>query len=220
MPVYLKADCLGLIDGLLRRHTKGEVEFYAGLAREAGAESILELACGFGRVMMPLAQQGFSVTGIEASEEMIEIGKQKVAVLNRRTRRRIHFVKGDMRNFSLAPPQFKLIIIPYFSFWFNFSHDCHEIRDEIEKQEASSTLDCALKHLTDDGMFVIDSPLYHESLIADNSTKGRWWKQVLAKGDVTVETRGYSYQLQHQIYGETGFRTEHGHVAIIKKKKS
>ncbi len=40
-------------------------------------EPVLELACGSGRVMIPLLEKGYFVSGVDASEDMLEILRKK-----------------------------------------------------------------------------------------------------------------------------------------------
>jgi 2-polyprenyl-3-methyl-5-hydroxy-6-metoxy-1,4-benzoquinol methylase len=44
--------------------------FYLDLALECG-NPILELACGTGRLTIPLAEQGFNITGVDITPERI-----------------------------------------------------------------------------------------------------------------------------------------------------
>ena len=47
----------------------GDVAFYARVARELGGP-VLELACGTGRIALPLAKAGLHVTGVDRSEAL------------------------------------------------------------------------------------------------------------------------------------------------------
>jgi len=47
------------------------------LAELASREKILELACGTGRIAIPLAEHGLEVTGIDYSEPMLSLAKAK-----------------------------------------------------------------------------------------------------------------------------------------------
>lgn len=47
-------------------------------ARELGGP-LLDLACGTGRMAIPMALQGYQVTGVDVVPEMVEWGRQKAA---------------------------------------------------------------------------------------------------------------------------------------------
>jgi len=51
-----------------------DIPFYVRMARECGSP-VLEVACGTGRVLIPLAREGFEVVGIDFSEHMLGIGR-------------------------------------------------------------------------------------------------------------------------------------------------
>ncbi len=79
--------------------------FYERLAREVGSP-ILELACGTGRVTIPLARQGFQVTGLDLVPEMLERARHKSEAEGLSVR----WVLGDCRTFRL-PECFRLIFL-------------------------------------------------------------------------------------------------------------
>ena len=54
-----------------------DIPFYLDHARECGSP-ILELACGTGRVLIPLAEAGFELYGVDASENMLAMCERKV----------------------------------------------------------------------------------------------------------------------------------------------
>jgi SAM-dependent methyltransferase len=54
-----------------------DLGFYEQFAARCGSP-ILELGCGTGRVLLPLARQGYRVTGIDASAEMLERARAKI----------------------------------------------------------------------------------------------------------------------------------------------
>src|SRR3990172_5281821 len=55
----------------------GEVEYIHNLIQKhsPGAKSILDLGCGTGRHDLLLAEKGYSVTGVDQSEEMLAVAK-------------------------------------------------------------------------------------------------------------------------------------------------
>lgn len=55
---------------------------------------VLVLGCGPGRECFPLAEKGFSVTGLDFSEKMLEIAEK----FNRKKGSKVRFVKGDFLN--------------------------------------------------------------------------------------------------------------------------
>lgn len=79
------------------------VAFYAALAREVGSP-VLEIACGTGRVSIPIAKLGFSVTGLDVVPGMLAQARSKSAGLSTR------WVEGDARRFELDD-RFRLIFL-------------------------------------------------------------------------------------------------------------
>jgi len=90
----------------------GEIDFYRELAAEAhsNGQSVLEVACGTGRVAIRLAQEGVDVVGIDLSPAMLDVAREKSASLSN-----MRWVQGDMRSFELGET-FGLVIIPGHAF--------------------------------------------------------------------------------------------------------
>ncbi len=96
----------------LRQIVQDDIPFCVELARQAAArgESVLELACGTGRVTLPIAAAGVSVVGLDRSPAMLGVARRKAgAAANPR------WVEGDMADFRLDE-RFGLAIIPFRSF--------------------------------------------------------------------------------------------------------
>jgi SAM-dependent methyltransferase len=55
-----------------------DVDLHLGIARRFGGP-VLELACGTGRLLAPLAKAGFAVTGVDSSAPMLERAKARLA---------------------------------------------------------------------------------------------------------------------------------------------
>lgn len=66
----------------------------------AAGKSILDIACGTGRLPIKFAQAGHTVTGLDYSPEMLAHARGKVAALPADVQKRIELVEGDMRAFS------------------------------------------------------------------------------------------------------------------------
>ena len=52
----------------------GDVRFYVEEARRAGAP-VLELGCGTGRTLIPVAQAGIDIVGLDRSPAMLSIAR-------------------------------------------------------------------------------------------------------------------------------------------------
>ena len=103
-------------------------------------QPVLELACGSGRLTIPLAEDGVNITGLDLSDEMLALGRLKASERGTNVR----FVSGDIRRFDLRE-QFKVIFIPVQSLTHLF-----------ERQDIEDCLDCVRRHLTGDGRFLIE----------------------------------------------------------------
>ncbi|HEX37982.1 MAG TPA: class I SAM-dependent methyltransferase [Candidatus Cloacimonetes bacterium] len=117
----------------------GDLSFYSSQAQRFG-EPILELACGTGRLTLPLAKEGYDITGLDISLGMLKTAKEKAEKENLN----IPWFHADCRNFHLAK-KFNLIFIPFNS----FAH--------IHDRESFEALcSCVKKHLMCNGHFIID----------------------------------------------------------------
>lgn len=122
--------------------TTVDVAFYLDYAQQCGSP-VLELACGTGRLMIPLAEAGFEVYGVDFSENMLAVCRAKVA--EKRLQDRVHLVHADMAAFELPRKGFRLAYIPVRSFMHLFTQ-----RDQL------SCLSRVYDHLRPGGCFIVD----------------------------------------------------------------
>ena len=103
----------------VRSVAQDDLAFYLEYAKQvagtAGSARILELACGTGRVAIPLVKAGHSLCGIDLSPRMLEIFTQKLEHLPPALQENVELVYGDMAEFSF-PSSFDLVIIPFRGF--------------------------------------------------------------------------------------------------------
>jgi len=79
---------------------EADIPWYLSLAqRQKGP--ILEIACGTGRLALPLARAGYEVVGLDFSEPMLTLARRKCSYETKEVRDAISFVQGDMTNFTL-----------------------------------------------------------------------------------------------------------------------
>jgi SAM-dependent methyltransferase len=122
---------------------EGDIAFYVEEAQAAG-DPVLELGCGTGRILFPIAEAGRDVVGLDASADMLAIAGEKLARRAPDLRSRVQLVRGDMRDFALAR-RFALVTIPYRAFLHNLS---------VEDQRR--TLARVRDHLAPDGRLVFN----------------------------------------------------------------
>ena len=122
---------------------EGDVEFYIEEAKKSGSP-VLELGCGTGRILIPIAKADIDVFGLDRAPSMLEVAKRKISKLDDKIQHRIELIEGDMRNFSLVQ-KFKLVIIPYRAF-------LHLLTTDDQKQ----ALNNIREHLLDDGRLIFN----------------------------------------------------------------
>src|SRR5207302_10604119 len=80
---------------------EADLPLYLELAAAEGGR-VLELACGTGRVLVPLAEAGNRVVGLDASPHMLALAREKLAAAGSAVATRARLVQGDMRCFRLG----------------------------------------------------------------------------------------------------------------------
>jgi ubiquinone/menaquinone biosynthesis C-methylase UbiE len=91
------------------RDPSGDAAFYRQLAQEAGG-AVLELACGTGRVLLPIAALGIPCVGVDASPAMLAALRAKQPPAN------LELVEGRMESFDLGARRFALVTCPFRAF--------------------------------------------------------------------------------------------------------
>jgi SAM-dependent methyltransferase len=137
------------------RDPSGDVAFYRELARESGGP-VLELGCGTGRTLLPIADAGIACVGLDGSEEMLAVCREKIRAAG--TAAPVEVVPGDMRRFDLGR-RFRLITIPFRA----FSH-LLTVEDQL------ACLACVRRHLEPDGRFAFDVFDPHLGVLAQGET--------------------------------------------------
>jgi SAM-dependent methyltransferase len=121
----------------------------AGLWRTVAAEAdgpILELGCGTGRVLLPLARAGFEVTGLDLSPVMLQRCRDKLRSEPPEVRERVRLVAADMTSFDLGR-RYAAIVCPFAGF---------QQLTTVEQQLAC--LARCRAHLLPSGRLVLDLP--------------------------------------------------------------
>jgi len=126
-----------------RREASGDhvddVSFYVRQAEKCGGP-VLELACGTGRIAVPIAERGVPVTGLDISDSMLAHARRKAAEKGVS----IEWVRADCRDFTLDR-RFSLIFVA-----FNSLGHLHDL------EGVEACFSCVRRHLRKEGRFIVD----------------------------------------------------------------
>jgi SAM-dependent methyltransferase len=120
-----------------------DLPFYLELAEQTPGP-VLEVACGTGRVLLPIARKGIDIHGVDNSRPMLKILENSLAREPRQVRERVTLHEGDMRDFRLGA-RFPLVIIP-----FRPMQHMHTVEDQV------NALRSAAAHLSEGGILAFD----------------------------------------------------------------
>ena len=211
-----RPDALEMYDGVCAEfydyhaHRGGDdIPYYVDLARAAGGQ-VLELGCGTGRLLLPIARAGVPITGVDLSSPMLAICQRKLSQEIEDVQQRVKLERQDICQFHLEDG-LTLVIIPFGPF-----QALHEVDQQL------ACLHCIHRHLEPGGRLVIDVqnpnlyPLLDEG--GDQSIGGafstsagqsvQWhvqsasvdvWKQIVYE-ELVYEVREASGQVERLVY--------------------
>lgn len=91
------------------RDPSGDRAHYVGLARASGGP-VVELGCGTGRILMEVAAHGVQITGVDPSEEMLDVLRSKAPPPH------VTLVRARMEELELEEHGFALATVPFRAF--------------------------------------------------------------------------------------------------------
>ena len=150
-----------------------DVPFYLDEARRSGGP-VLELAVGTGRIAVPIAASGVRVVGVDLSEGMLQVARERAEEAGAE----IDLRYGDMRD----PPvegTFPLVIVPFRSM-------LHMETDADRR----AVLRAIKRHLAADGRLIFD--VFAPAADDIEDTHGRWIERepgIWERADWNEETR-------------------------------
>jgi SAM-dependent methyltransferase len=151
MPEY---DAYSTFYDLLWTSKQDDVPFYLGMAKETGGP-VCELACGTGRVLLPLARAGSEVTGLDVCQPMLDKLQAKLDREPREVQARVALKCADMREYRFSR-KFKLIFCAFNSF-------LHLMTTE----DQLACLRSVREYLAEDGQLVLNIFAPDHSRLAD-----------------------------------------------------
>ncbi|NNJ12253.1 class I SAM-dependent methyltransferase [Chloroflexales bacterium ZM16-3] len=126
-------------DADFRGYTE-DVPFFREMARRASGP-ILELMCGTGRVLLPLAEDGHPITGVDISPAMLAIARQHLDEADLSA----SLIEGDVLSVDLPPQTYGMAFVAVNSFM-----HLETVREQL------AALDTARRALVRRGTLVID----------------------------------------------------------------
>ncbi len=148
-----------LYDQVIPYRDRPDVKLFVEAAVESGGP-VLEVGCGTGRVLLPTARAGVSITGLDLSEYMLDVCRSALQNEPRAVQERVELIQGDMRSFDLGK-KFNLITTPFRPF-----------QHLITTKDQIRCLENIHRHLKPGGTFILD--IFNPSLkgiTADNLGK-------------------------------------------------
>ncbi len=127
---------------LTHRGNPGDVAFYRRVCR--GAESVLELGAGYGRLLGVLSAVKRRVIGLELDREFLLLAKRNLRKLPTPRRRSVRLLSGDMRDFALPEPV-ERVLLPY-----------NALYCLLMKRDALACFRAARRALVPGGVFALD----------------------------------------------------------------
>lgn len=140
-----------------------DLDMYRNFAELCGGR-ILELACGSGRLLLPLARDGYTLTGVDTSAAMLEIARR--ALEEAGSAGRCQLVQQDMCTLQLQE-KYRLAMIALGSFG-------HIVTRTLQQQALASIR----RHLSTGATFILDisneDARYMESMGGQILHHGSW----------------------------------------------
>jgi SAM-dependent methyltransferase len=151
---------------------RGDISFYKKYAQQQGSP-VLELACGTGRILIPIAQTGTECYGLDSDREMLAICERKVRALELNNTQ-LQVASMDDFHYDV---KFSLIYIPFRSF-----------QHLLTLEQQLRCLQLIRDHLKDDGLFVLDVFAPNIDRIASYSKKKEEWEKDFSRKNQKTES--------------------------------
>jgi ubiquinone/menaquinone biosynthesis C-methylase UbiE len=176
---YYDADFAGFLDDL---------PLYAGYASDAGGP-LLELACGTGRLLSPLARAGHTLVGIDVSTAMLSLAADRLASAD--VANRVTLLESDMRHLrEVGDRRFRLAFCAINSFLHlpDQPSQLAALRAVRQHLEPGGRLILDVFHPHPDVLADYDGRLVHEGVLRDPMTGDRVDKFVSRTLDAATQS--------------------------------
>ena len=137
------------------KNYKGEAAYVSELLKKynPSTKTILDLGCGTGNHDNHFVEQGYELTGIDLSEKMIAVAKERFKTVHE-----IAFLEGDVRTIRLER-KFDAVISLF-----------HVMSYQVSNNDLLSAFETAKVHLNPNGIFLFDC-WYGPAVLTDRPVK-------------------------------------------------
>ncbi|MFK7971080.1 MAG: class I SAM-dependent methyltransferase [Bacteroidia bacterium] len=169
-----------------------DLEFYKRWLPQHKDARILELCCGTGRLTLPIAREGYDISGVDFTASMLEKAKFRASEEGLD----IAFIEADIRNLDL-PAQYDLIFIP-----FNSIHHLYKNEDLFQafgavkkhlKKGGSCIFDCFNPNI----QFIVECEKAEQQIAEYTTSDGR---EVLIKQTMRYESNTQINRIEWHYY--------------------
>jgi len=157
-----------------------ELPFYQDLCE--GKELVHELACGTGRLTIPLYKQGISISGSDISPAMIRRAQEKSSVENLD----ITFICADAKDLQGS---YDLVFIATNAF-----------QHLLDSKLAAQVINAARESLIEGGRLLIDIQMPRLDVLSLQENVPRSYKSFQHQGETIVATQCSNYDAALQVY--------------------
>lgn len=134
-----------IYDQVHERRQSTDIPFWVSEAT-AASEPVLEIACGSGRIALPIARQRVRIHGVDNSQEMIKLLKQRLSSEQKEVKDLLTYEIADMRTFGEnATGKFGLAFVAFSTLQFMCT-----------REDQQAVFSAVHKVLKPDGIFMVD----------------------------------------------------------------
>jgi len=169
-----------------------DLPFWLSWGRWQGGP-ILELGCGTGRVLLPLAEAGYTVFGLDYDPAMLNFLRDRIT---NSVRKRVMLIRSDMRSYCLSS-RFPLILMP-----------CNTY-STLKFTDRRIVLNRVRLHMSPIGVFIVSIP--NPGMLSEMPEEGEPENEIVFSHPETTYPVQVSSQWEH-MSGGVQFHWHYDHL--------
>ena len=160
-----------------------DLDFYLSYCSKT--DNILEIGCGTGRILKHILENGFKITGIDISNEMLEKAREKLSSYEKSGQ--LSLINSNLKNRSL-PERYDKILITFYTF--NYIID--KPTDFLKNVSLS---------IKDKGSLLID--LFYPKSFTVKDVDDKWKEQILSLNNRQIKLKD-----NRRVLNDIEYRTQ------------